>query len=80
MTISSRTHREKVHAAGKANLLRAAQIAIMTGVIKDNMNRERVTIEMPVLKAWDDRDKHSTEPPLAGRRGKKTRRQRKAGR
>ena len=72
------TQREKVQAASKARLLRAGNIATMIGMIKQHVVRERVTIEIPELKRWAHVQPHDTTPLLKGRRGKGTRRQRKA--
>lgn len=74
------TMQEKIHAASKAKLLRAGKIAALAGMITAHQVREKKTIELKELQPWPDRERHSTEPLLKGRRGKKSRRQRKAAR
>lgn len=74
------TQREKIHAASKTTLIRAGKIAALTTAINSHQVREKKTVPVKKLKRWENTEPHSTEAPLAGRRGKKTRRQRKSGR
>lgn len=72
------TQREKIHVASKTTLLRAGKIAALSAAIKAHQTREKKTIEPKKLTRWENTEPHSTEAPLAGRRGKKSRRQRKS--
>lgn len=78
------TQREKIHAASKTTLIRAGKIAALIAALKAAINSHQVgdkkTVPVKKLQRWENTDPHSTEAPLAGRRGKKTRRQRKSGR
>ena len=74
------TQREKVHAASKTTLIRAGKIAALKAAINSHQVREKKTVPVKKLKRWENTEPHSTEAPLAGRKGKKTRRQRKSGR
>ena len=72
------TMQEKIHAASKAKLLRAGRIAALAAMMTAHQVREKKTVELKELQPWPDRERHSSEPLLKGRRGKKSRRQRKA--
>jgi hypothetical protein len=72
------TQREKIHAASKTTLIRAGKIAALKAAINSHQVRERKTVPVKKLKRWENTEPHSTEAPLAGRRGKKSRRQRKS--
>lgn len=74
------TQREKIHVASKTTLLRAGKIAALSAAIKAHQTREKKTVPVKKLKRWENTEPHSTEAPLAGRRGKKSRKQRKSGR
>jgi len=74
------TQREKIHVASKTTLLRAGKIAALKAAINSHQVREKKTVSVKKLKRWENTEPHSTEAPLAGRKGKKTRRQRKSGR
>lgn len=74
------TMKEKIHVAAKTRLLTAGRIAVMAGMLTAHQVREKKTIDIADMKRWPDREPHSTEPLLKGRRGKGSRRQRKAGR
>jgi hypothetical protein len=74
------TMQQKIHAASKATLLRAAKVAVMSTMLMQHRDRQKLTIEVPELKRWDNTEPHSAEPLLKGRRGKGTRKQRKAKR
>lgn len=74
------TMKEKIHIAAKTRLLTAGRIAVMAGMLTAHQVREKKTIDIAEMKRWPDREPHSTEPLLKGRRGKGSRRQRKAGR
>lgn len=74
------TMKEKIHVAARTRLLSAGRIAVMASMLTAHQVREKKTIEIKELQPWPDREPHSTEPLLKGRRGKGTRRQRKAGR
>lgn len=75
-----KTTADKIRAVAKARLARAGIVAAMASVGIAAQHCEKRTIEIPELKRWEDTEPHSTEPLLKGRRGKKSRRQRKAGR
>lgn len=75
-----KTMREKIHVYSKTKLLRAGQIAALAASITAHQTRDKKTIPLKKLERWPDTEPHSTEAPLAGRKGKKTRRQRKSGR
>jgi primosomal protein N'' len=75
-----KTMQEKIQQHSKAKLLRAGQIAALAASITAHQIREKKTVPLKKLERWPDREPHSTEAPLAGRRGKKSRRQRKSGR
>lgn len=72
------TQREKIHAASKTTLIRAGKIAALKAAINSHQVGEKKTVPVKKLQRWENTDPHSTEAPLAGRRGKKTRRQRKS--
>lgn len=75
-----KTMREKIHVHSKARLIRAGQIAALAASITAHQTREKKTVPLKKLERWPHTVPHSTKAPLAGRRGKKTRRQRKSGR
>jgi hypothetical protein len=74
------TQREKIRAASKTTLIRAGKIASLKAAINAHVVRERKTVAIKKVERQPDAEPHSIEAPLAGRRGKKTRRQRKSGR